>query len=228
MNADPAPPTVLYHSAEVEARLMDRFGVGQSFFWHGLHRGLVYLANLTEHDPVATKGMGVWGAMVRGLGETGKPLKWSKRERNLLPLLVHPEGKLAISVQSGDANTGLRPQRRPSPRNRCPIEGDTRKMTRKLIEDNSALIGRQGHFSQMTDEWESPSLLTYFLLHWIDPDFEHVQAEVSLAAHLGKDGFVDTWQERLILTAPEGQSLTVEGDELDIDIDIEPKRSALG
>ena len=224
MVTDSFPASIVHQSLEVNDRLAN-LGLSQDPLWDALRAGLHYMASLTEYNTTAIRGMGVWDAINRVLGEELRPLGWIRREPGNFAITVHPSEEWCVAVLAGDGATG---QHHMLASNRNPFGGMVRKRTRKAVSDNSVAVGRQSHFSGIAPSaWrQPPPMLTYFLVHHIDSDNRLVRAELSLPTYL-PGAFITDWHERILLPIPTDLSPSVDfappqdshsGDEIDIKI----------
>ena len=223
MVVNTSPGYILHRSLDVKDRLAN-LGLDQDRLWNALRAGSHFKASLTEFNTAAIRGIGLWDAIIRSLSEEFRPLGWTKKEPGNFATIVHPGGQWCVAVLSGDKGTG---QRHIPLSNRHSFGGTVRKRTRKAVNDNLVAVGHQGHFSVDPSAWrQPPPMLTYFLVHFIDPDNGSVRAELSLPTYL-PDAFITVWHERIILPTPADLSATVDfarppasppGDDIDIQI----------
>lgn len=193
------PGSIVHQPLDVRGRLA-KLGLNQDTLWDALRAGLHYKANLTEYNTAAIRGIGAWDAINRRLGEGLHPLGWTRREPGKFAITVHPEGEWCVAVLGGDEATG---QSHLRPTNKYPFGTRERKRTRRVVIDNQVAVGQQSHFSRaLPSVWAQPfPILTYFLVHYIDPDAQLVRAELSLPTYL-PDAFITKWHERIILPNP--------------------------
>ena len=188
--------TELAYELIADDRLAE-MGLEQADLWHALHEGIRYAASLTRHDTRAAKGIGIWNAINRGLGDALSPKGWTRTERNNWALTVHPRGSLVIAVLAGDKGTGTIVG--PQPRNSYPL---TNKLhMSQAITRNRLVVHHKAHFSRIDRLWGPPPL-TYFLLHHIeDVNAGLIKGELSLAVGRSEDSITE-WDERIILSPP--------------------------
>ena len=175
--------------------------------------GASHAAECTGHDPSSLAGTLLWGKTTRWLRDQLIPLGWNARSQRNLPVTVHPSGKWAITVVSGDEGTGI-PRLTPATRY------DRGPATRQVVSRN------QLTFSAWSDGWAEQvaalAVQTWFLLHYRDEDADEVRVELSLPSEMTQDGSVIGWRERIILgMVGEGQDLAphVPYDSIDADAD---------
>jgi len=93
---------------EVDAALRAIGGgaLTQEILWNALVFGEAERRTCTEDDPGTLTGMVGWGRPIRSLREQLRPKKWRREEPKSLPLVVSPDRDVAITVASGDEQTG--------------------------------------------------------------------------------------------------------------------------
>ena len=193
-----------------------------------MRAGLYYKASLTEHNTSAIRGIGVWDAINKRLGEELHPLGWVRREPGSFAITVHPKGEWCVAVLAGDKATG---QLHLPLSNQHSFGANIRKRTRKAVFDNQVAVGQQSHFSLVAPSgWSQPiPMLTYFLVHHIDKNAKLIRAELSLPGLSTSlpEAFITDWYERILLPIPTDLSPTIgfappqsphPEDEIDIEI----------
>ena len=93
---------------EVDAalRVLGGGGLDRKVLSDALIFGEAERRTCTENDPGILKGMLGWGRPIRSLRETMRLRNWKREEPNSLPLIVSPDRSVAITVASGDDQTG--------------------------------------------------------------------------------------------------------------------------
>ena len=173
--------------------------------WRAISFGQTYVADATSHDPPSSVGITAWGKTVRMLRDLLAPEGWTAENHQNYPT-VHPSGRLAVAVAAGDEQTGL-----DSPETRAP-KGI---WTTRIIDANR----RQLSFAQLSPEWANPSRQTWILLYYADIQNEELSAELSLPVGMNEEGYVDEWQERIILPQLGELDVDIEGeDEIDVPV----------
>ena len=207
-------PCVIHYPHEVNDRLAG-LGIRQSNLWRALREGYLYKASLTRNNTNAIRGIGTWDAIHSVLAEEQRAYGWTRPQPGNHAIVVYPEGTLCVGVLAGDEATGEQEVR---PSNRAPIGDRKKKHVREAISANQMLVGRQSHFGQMIPFWEdTPPMLTYFLVHYIQTNTRMVRAEISLPISI-QDKFISEWHERIILTPPADMAIGSEGLSPDVDI----------
>lgn len=203
---------VYVRSADVATRL-NALGLTRETLSEAVRFGASHAAECTSHDPSSLAGTLLWGKTTRWLRDLLIPLGWNVSSQRNLPATVHPSGKWAIAVVSGDRCTGV-PDLTPATRY------ERGSATRQVVSSN------QLSFSAWIDDWAEQvaplTMQTWFLLHYRDKDADELRVELSLPAEMTQDGFVIRWSERIILgMVGEGQAsaTAVPYDSLDPDAD---------
>ena len=190
--------TVYVSSADVTTRL-DELGLKREDLLEAVHFGSIYAAECTRHDPRSLAGTLLWGKTVRHLRDQLIPAGWNVSDKRNFPLTVHPSGRWAIGVASGDEHTGI-PDETPSTRY------DRGPATRQVVNTN------QLSFAAVSADFAKLEVgvikQTWFLLHYRDDDADEIRVELSLPTEMTEDNFVMRWKERIILAgADEGAAL---------------------
>ena len=200
-------------AADVTSRLT-ALDLRREYLSEAVRFGASYAAECTDHDPSSLAGTLLWGKTTRLLRDQLIPLGWNACNQRNLPVTVHPKGKWAIAVVSGDGCTGI-PHMTPATRY------DRGPATRQVVSSN------QLSFSALSESWAEQvaalTMQTWFLLHYRDEDADEIRVELSLPAEMTRDGFVIQWSERIILgMVGEGQPLepAVSDDSIDPAVDV--------
>ncbi|MYC32144.1 MAG: hypothetical protein F4X64_03075 [Chloroflexi bacterium] len=182
--------TVAYvRPADVTAQL-NGLDLTREVLLEAVHFGSTYAAECTRHDPSSLAGTLLWGKTVRHLRDRLIPAGWDARDKRNLPLTVHPSGRWAIVVASGDEHTGI-PDRTPSTRY------DRGSATQQVVSIN------QLSFATLSADFAKLDAAalhrTWFLLHYRDNDADEIRVELSLPIEMTSDNFVTQWERRIIL-----------------------------
>ncbi len=92
--------------SEVRASLRALSGLTPEILANALIFGEAERRGCTENDPGILRGMIGWGRPIRSLREQLRPSGWKRVENGSLPLVVSPDGKVALTVETGDDQTG--------------------------------------------------------------------------------------------------------------------------
>jgi len=152
--------------------------------------GLAAKASCTANHPANFPGLAMWAEIVRSLRDSLLPQGWVSADLKGLPLVVRGDGLIAICVASGDEGTGsLDDELTPSTRHPKGIA------TLAIVERNAFLPFE--HIPEVARDSSATS--TWFLLHYRKGD--EIICELSHPVRMNDSGFVDEWDERIILTS---------------------------
>lgn len=183
----------------------------------------------TANDPQTAGGYDAWARATKSLREQLTADGWKRNDEGGLPVVISPSGDLAVTVATGDENTGWTVDRNTG----LPVSPRTKYAKGATT---IALVTRN---RMQPDFWEpdqeqvkvpDPARKTWFLLRIRDG--ESVRAELSLPAAVGDDGHVEEWLDRIILPPislkPGGgileQPSPESGDDRGIEIDVPVRR----
>ncbi len=183
----------------------------------------------TANDPQTAAGYDAWARATKSLREQLTTQGWERSDEGGLPVIVSRSGDLAVTVATGDENTGWT------------VDGNTGHPVspRTKYAKGATTIALVTLNRIQPDFWEpdreeitvpDPTRKTWFLLRIRDG--ESVRAELSLPAAIGDDGHVEEWLDRIILPPislkPGGgileQPSPDSGDERGIEIDVPVRR----
>ncbi len=195
---------VFIQPAEVEGRLR-QLGLTEQLLLDAIKRGFFAWLNCTKNHPPAFPGVLAWGEANCGLREELLPLGWERHNDRNLPLTIHRETGIALTVSSGDECTGIEGM---IPRTRNP-KGVTIK---DATSSNRAQLGLFEEMDAPPEQDELKALeewATWLLLTYRDTSSRTVRCELSRPIAIGLDGRVEGWAERIILG-----SIPFDGDEV--------------
>lgn len=219
------PKRVLTDPWDVNRRLAE-LGVTLEILMKAVQASQAARAACTENDAPTAPGFSAWNGAVRSLREDLGLEHWRRVNDTGQPLIVRPDGELAITPASGDENTGREGILDPKTRS-CKGPRTIEKVNAngwifpELEEDEADRVNatnkRRGN-------------LWILLIHY-DRTIEQVRSELSRPIDVDQEGRIVEWSQRLILTPfdvePEYKALPNEGSGPDGgEIDIEIKRRA--
>lgn len=146
--------------------------------------------------PKSSPGTNAWARGIEVLREETILLGWTPDEPNNQPRTLSPDKMVAITVSSGDANTG-NPHKEPQTRN------DKGSQTSKCAKYNSQqgeLFPSQSNIVSLPTSAEGA--LTedlWILLFYIDLDKSEVRYELSRPTSMSENSKVNGWSHRLIM-----------------------------
>jgi len=179
--------------------ILERSGINEQLKYFGLNQEVLrsvafayYMASMdcTENDPPTYPGIHRWGRATRIFRDFVIPLGWVVENLMNLPLTIHPDGKLAVVIQSGDRNTGISGV---IPSTRIP-KGSCTKM---LVNHNDFLqIDMFEGAIQNLDEDLGQRELWVLL---ISQSNKEIRMELSLPVNIDSAGNITAWSKRIIL-----------------------------
>ena len=188
-NSVTAIPQILL-GTEARHRL-HTFGLDPESLQGVVQRGMAAAVSCTRNHPAVLSGILGWGETVCALREVLLPKGWKRLDEGNLPLTVSESGAFAITVATGDEDTG-----RP--------EGSPCTKSKKGPRVASAVSANQLQLFPVTVSLrtdEDADRATWLLLIHRDPLSRELRSELSRPVNMGVDGRVDGWSERIILSA---------------------------
>lgn len=177
---------------DVNSRL-ESLGLDQEVLVESGLAGFSALAACTENHPAGSPGFYAWSETVRTLREKLITRAWHRSSDSGLSLVVNGDDTIAISVSSGDDDTGVR-------------DGNPR--TKYAKGPRTVEVVRANRFMDyLLPEMALPSKAsvtgdgrtTWIFLIRCNGDSQLFVSELSRPVGVTDDGFVDGWAERIIL-----------------------------
>lgn len=101
------PEYVIYERPDQADARLSRIGLDRDRLRKAIEIGEAERRTCTANDPRILRGVLPWGRRIRALRELYSPSEgWAKDEPSGLPLLVHAERNIAVTVETGDERTG--------------------------------------------------------------------------------------------------------------------------
>ncbi|WP_079437124.1 hypothetical protein [Zoogloea sp. LCSB751] len=175
--------------------------------------------------PLKPKGFGgtnAWAFGTEALRELFVPKGWLPVNPNNQPRVVSPDGKHAITVISGDSDTG-NPYREPQTRNKRGSQ-TLRSVSYNSIQGQLFPVSSAVRRDFDLDSAEGQSL--WILLFHVDTGAQEVRYELSRPVNFGDNDKVDGWEPRFIMPALSFQARGSRGtpdDGVDFDIPVTPR-----
>ncbi len=171
----------------------------------------------TRHHPANFVGQTMWANAVKVLRDEKVPEGWTSEQDRGLPLVVHPSKAVAVTVWSGDENTG-RPDATPKTRR---AHGT---VSWEVVARNRGQLWLLNGLEGWEEQSVSHDRLTYVLLFCRVG--RRIQLELSVPLYHDEQNRVCGWAERILLD-PIDLDPGLDGeepeDEPDIEIDV-PRR----
>lgn len=183
--------TIRIDTFDVDSRLAE-LGLKTALLQEPVMEGMMARSECTPNDPPLYPGFATWARTVRCLREwlIPQPYGWTRSDEGNYPLVVNPNGKMAIAVATGDENTG-------NPHITPLTKSPKGPRTQSAIEVNQY----QGSLFDALEEVEIQTMahsdrVTWILLQHYDQARKEVRFELSLPTSYS--GKIDGWSERII------------------------------
>lgn len=200
---------------------LSKLGLTVEFLLQVVRAG--YLARLTrtENDPPSAPGTYQWAEMVRTLREYLVADGWERSNEDGLPTVVHASKGIAISVSSGNENTGIVSRVPSTKRHKGPGTVD------RVTSNAELMLPFTDLEIPVVRRRDTGPIATWMLLFTIGK--HEVRSELSLPMMIDGSGQINGWKERIILPV-----LPLDGDgfkkapepDFGPDVDIEIRRRA--
>jgi hypothetical protein len=195
-----------------------QLGLDALIFTQAIQRGQAIAAGYTPNHPAICRGISQWGEIVAAMREQLLPRGWTRMDQDNLPLTVNPTRTIAISVSTGDANTGIADGTPSTRSTKGPRTADA-------VIINALQLNLFGNVPLKPEELKgSNGVMTWILLFHRDVLAQETRFEFSRPVKMDSDGHVDVWAERIIFPAvPFGTSGALAPEELPQAVDIVPE-----
>lgn len=178
---------------EVQSRLHEVFGLSHDAIQDVVMQGLLARTTCTAHHPKTFPGMSQWAETVRALRDKTAPINWSYSDDNNFPLCVHPSGKLAIAIYTGDCDTGVTGIGI-NPSNRA-AKGTN---SEQAVWANQKQLSLFDSLPELPASEDNEGRIMWVLLYHVAPN--EIRFELSLPLKM-IGGKIRSWQERLVFPA---------------------------
>jgi hypothetical protein len=187
---------------ECPNRLGD-LGLNAEMLWNAVMRGQAASASCTVNHPPLYRGIRAWAETTSGFREVVLPLGWGRSDDGNLPLTINPTGTLAITVATGDEDTGKKDG------NPC-TKSKKGPRTSDAVKRNELQGQLFGDIRLRPDDLKKiDGRMTWILLFHCDTEAGEVRAELSLPTKMNVEDYVDGWVERIILGSMPFGSVTI-------------------
>lgn len=205
MQADFQRQPLIHVGAAATTRLYE-LGLTPDILTESAKAGIGYSAQFTAHDPPSTKGIGVWGKVIRSHRDQLVPEGWELSRRDNYETTVSPSGVYALAASSGNHHTG-------NPDETPVTQSQKGPGTVDIIRRNQTSFSMIMSTFPRPDTGENP-LLTWLQLYYYNEEEEEIQTELSIPAEISIDRYVTKFQERIILpNIPFGWQQTLPDDD---------------
>ena len=207
--------TVIHAEQEDVDAALARLGLTAPPLMRSVRAGYLSRISRTANDAPIAAGFYHWNETLRTLRDELVVLGWTRVDEQMFSTILSPDGRIAISVSSGDEATG---QPRGFPR----TKRDKGPRTADAIYANVEQLDLFEAAPEPISE-EEVECLTYVLL--FHADATELRAELSLPVSMDEKDHIDSWRERIILRAqpldPEDAAMPKPDFGPDIDIDVQ-------
>lgn len=171
---------------------LEQLGLDSLVFIQAIQRGQAVVAGYTLNHPAICRGISHWGEIVAGIRVQLLPRGWTRMDEDNLPLTVNPSRNIAISVSTGDENTGIA--------DAMPTTQSTKgPRTEAAVIMNALQLNLFGNIPLKPEELkDSNGVMTWILLFHRDAVAQETRFELSRPVKMNSDGHVVVWAERII------------------------------
>lgn len=205
--------TVIHAEPETVEAALSRLALTAAPLMRSVRAGYLSRISRTANDAPIAAGFYQWNETLRTLRDELVVLGWTRVDEQMFSTVLSPDGRVAISVSSGDEATG-------NPRGYPRTKRDKGPRTAEAIHAN---VGQLDLFeTEPEPKQDEGECLTYVLL--FHADTTELRAELSLPVSMDERDHIDSWRERIILRSqpldPEGVKMPAPdfGPEIDIDV----------
>lgn len=172
-----------------------QLGLDAVILTQAIQRGQAIAAGYTPNHPALCRGVSQWGEIVAAIREQLLPLDWTRMDEDNLPLTVNPPRTIAISVSTGDENTGI-VDATPS------TQSAKGPRTAEAVVVNAMQLELFRNVPLRPEELKQANgVTTWILLFHRDAIAEETRFELSRPVKMDSEGRVDLWAERIIFRA---------------------------
>jgi hypothetical protein len=185
------PETQVYFDLfEIEQRLA-YYGLTREPFDVAAAESLAAYRSCTPNHPPTFPATYAWAEGNRSLRDGLTADDWARKNEDNLPLVMNALGTMAITVTSGDADTGMK-DGFPCTRNpRGPRTAD-------FVIANQRRFDFMEETASIVASMKVPGRDTWLFLVYRDLVRGELRYELSRPNHMGEDRHVDGWIERII------------------------------
>lgn len=212
--------TILHADPVSTSEALAGLGITEDILLNAAMEGYLARANCTANHPTLFPSFVAWGEAVRALRDGLAPLGWVRSNERNWPRAIHPDGRTAITVSTGDDATGVASA---SP-STTSAKGPS---TVEALEVNRAQFWLPGmEPPEAADDDEESKPTTWLLL--VHHAKGEVRCELSLPLDVNHEGRVTVWRERILLKSIPTDPVVpeiVQPDQPDIDVDVRRKQA---
>ncbi len=189
-------PQIWADPIETPQRLT-RLGLTEGVIRLAIEKGQAASASCTKNHPSLQRGIMAWGEPICSLRESLIPEGWKRYDEGNQPFVVNADDTVAITVATGDENTGYKDQ--------SPTTKSSKGPQTQIVVTNNALATSLFGDIRSDRQKKIGTRQTWILLFYRDEDKSETRCELSLPSNITEQGWIDEWSERIILgTIPFG------------------------
>jgi hypothetical protein len=184
-------PPIRFDPYDVGTRLAE-LGLTRDIFVKAAREGWNAYITCSPNHPPTFPGTAAWAETIRSIRDSLAATDWTRANPANLPLVLNADKTMAITVSSGDAETGR-------------VGGFPKTRSAKGPQTAAAVkTNGQAQFAFMEDPAPIAESLkvkgrsTWLFLMFRDIQKNELRYELSLPISMGDDGFVDEWAERIL------------------------------
>src|ERR1700719_33316 len=181
--------TNMFSTPEDSRDRLVELGLDALIFAQAIQRGQAIAAGYTPNHPAICRGISQWGEIVAAVREQLVPRGWTRIDEDNLPLTVNPTRTIALSVSTGDENTGVEDANPSTRSTKGPRTADA-------VIVNALQLNLFGNVPLKPEELkESNGVMTWILLFHRDVTAQETRFELSRPVKMDSDGHVEVWVE---------------------------------
>jgi hypothetical protein len=198
-------PVIFSEPWDVNRRLYELGGLTQEILRKAIIRGhAAWAACSTTNHPRIFPPFANWANVMCGLTDevVSVPLRWEPEERAGQPLVVSPNGAVAITASSGDDHTGMIGEGLMlgvQPRTRAPKGIVTIEAVKRNLLNKYLFTAMEADAQKEIEKSSLRKQNTWILLFCRDLLAGEVRSELSRPIKMDEDMHISKWSERIIL-----------------------------
>jgi hypothetical protein len=181
---------------------LKQLGLSEGILLLAVERGQAAWAGCTKNHPPLQRGIMAWGEPICALRESLIPEGWMRYDESNQPFVVNADESLAITVATGDENTGNKDQN--------PSTKSSKGPQTQIVVTKNALTNSMFGDIRSDRQKKIGARQTWILLFYRDEEESGTRCELSLPSNITEEGYIDEWSERIILgTVPFGGGASI-------------------
>lgn len=177
---------------DIDQRLAE-LGLNRECFDTAALQGLAAFTACTPNHPPTYPGYVAWGETIRSLREELFSSGWNRKNEANLPYVINEAKTIAITVASGDENTGIKEEfpctrSAKGPRTAEAVRANKQQQKFDFMVDVTPIVASS----------RVPGRATWLFLVYRNMHASTLYYELSRPISMADDGHVDDWAERII------------------------------